>query len=648
MTIQIFPLGAGQEVGRSCIIIKIYDKTIMLDCGLHMGYNDDRRFPDFYHLINPGQRLDEVIDCMLLSHFHLDHCGALPYMSEIVGYSGPIIMTAPTRAIVPYMLEDFRRVAMEVRDNKDTKDEKQLETVPKIQFYNADHIAKCVAKFSVINLHQTVEANGLKIKSYYAGHVLGACMFLIEYKNLKVVYTGDFNSNADRHLGAAWIEKVRPDALITETTYADTLRDSKRTRERDFLKQVHETIQNGGKVLIPVFALGRAQELCILLETYWGRIKSKVPVFFAAGMTEKANFYYRLFVNWTNDKIKSSFIKNNMFEFKYIQPFDKALIKSADPMVLFATPGMLHGGLSMQVFKEWVHDEKNLLIIPGYCVEGTLGNKLLKGIKNITLDGKSYDVKMKIRNMSFSAHADAKGILQLIKHVEPKHVVFVHGDKKKMEVLREVVIDSFKLPCHMPANWEWLTLDNPEPTMSISISPKTIIHNPPTNEEKEDDAYIFSHPPKQTFKGCCFQSEKSGEINIMSMDETIVELNTLIKMMAKDNVDRLASHKLETGNCFKIADEYLKNATMMSKGNMTKKANIVLNDIKLRLNEKIKDSMNVSPQEFDTIKALVSFEMYEDFLLTNIDKFDKDDKALEANVMAYLDSLEVIISELTL
>lgn len=142
----------------------------------------------------------------------------------------------------------------------------------------------------------------------------------------------------------------------------------------------------------------------------------------------------------------------------------------------------------------------------------------------------------------------------------------------------------------MPANFEWLTIENPEPTMSISISPKTIIQNVPnTTEEKEDDTYIFSHPPKQNFKGCAFQSEKSGEINIMSLDETIVELNALIKMMAKDNVDRLASHKLETGNCFKIADEYLKNATMMSKGNTAKKANIVLNDIKLRLNEKIKE-----------------------------------------------------------
>ena len=94
-------------------------------------------------------------------------------------------------------------------------------------------------------------------------------MFLIEYNGVKVLYTGDFNSNSDRHLGAAYIEKVQPDVIITETTYATVVRDSKRTRERDFLKLVQDTIDQGGKVLIPVFALGRAQELCILLESYW-------------------------------------------------------------------------------------------------------------------------------------------------------------------------------------------------------------------------------------------------------------------------------------------------------------------------------------------------------------------------------------------
>ena len=133
-------------------------------------------------------------------------------------------------------------------------------------------------------------------------------MFLIEYNGIKVVYTGDFNSNADRHLGAAWIEKVKPHVIITESTYATTARDSKKSRERDFLKEIQETTENGGKVLVPVFALGRAQELCILVETIWNRKNNKIPVYFSAGLIEKVQFFYKLFVNWTNQKIKSSFL----------------------------------------------------------------------------------------------------------------------------------------------------------------------------------------------------------------------------------------------------------------------------------------------------------------------------------------------------
>lgn len=108
-----------------------------------------------------------------------------------------------------------------------------------------------------------------------------------------------------------------------------------------------------------------------------------------------------------------------MFEFKKVKPFDKSLIRADIPYVLFATPGMLHGGSSMQVFKEWCGDARNTLIIPGYCVEGTLGNKLLKGVKEITIDKTQYEVKMKVVNVSFSAHADAKGIINLLRNIDP-------------------------------------------------------------------------------------------------------------------------------------------------------------------------------------------------------------------------------------
>jgi integrator complex subunit 11 len=151
-------------------------------------------------------------------------------------------------------------------------------------------IKNCMKRVIAVNIHQTIKVDDeLEIKAYYAGHVLGAAMFYVKVGNESAVYTGDYNMTPDRHLGSAWIDKVRPDVLITETTYATTIRDSKRARERDFLKKVHDCVAKGGKVLIPVFALGRAQELCILVDSYWERMNLKVPVFFAAGNNNNNN-----------------------------------------------------------------------------------------------------------------------------------------------------------------------------------------------------------------------------------------------------------------------------------------------------------------------------------------------------------------------
>lgn len=286
--IKVTPLGAGQDVGRSCILLSMGGKNIMLDCGMHMGYNDERRFPDFSFIVPEGP-ITNHIDCVIISHFHLDHCGALPYMTEMVGYTGPIYMTHPTKAIAPILLEDMRKVAVERKGESN--------------FFTTQMIKDCMKKVIAVTLHQSVMVDSeLEIKAYYAGHVLGAAMFWIKVGSQSVVYTGDYNMTPDRHLGAAWIDKCKPDLLITESTYATTIRDSKRCRERDFLKKVHECVAKGGKVLIPVFALGRAQELCILLETYWERMNLKYPIYFAVGLTEKANNYYKMFITWTNQK----------------------------------------------------------------------------------------------------------------------------------------------------------------------------------------------------------------------------------------------------------------------------------------------------------------------------------------------------------
>lgn len=443
--LKVVPLGAGQDVGRSCILVSLGGKNIMFDCGMHMGYQDDRRFPDFSYISQGGGSATDVIDCLIISHFHLDHCGSLPYFTEKFGYNGPLLMTAPTRAIAPLLLEDYRKITVDRYGETD--------------FFTTPQIKACMKKVRTVAVHETVQVDEeITVKCYYAGHVLGAGMFLVTVGEQSVLYTGDYNMTPDRHLGSAWVDRCKPTILITESTYATTIRDSKRCRERDFLKKVYNCVEAGGKVLIPVFALGRAQELCILVEEFWDRMNLTVPVYFCHGLTEKATNYYKLFITWTNEKIKQTFVQRNMFEYKHIQIFDRSYMNQPGPMVVFATPGMLHSGMSLQIFKAWAGDPLNMVIMPGYCVAGTVGHKLLNGARKIDTEKGPMTVNMTVEYMSFSAHADAKGILQLIKNCQPKNVVLVHGEDRKMAFLKEKVNDQFGIPCFKPANGEQITI----------------------------------------------------------------------------------------------------------------------------------------------------------------------------------------------
>jgi Cft2 family RNA processing exonuclease len=228
-------------------------KNIMFDCGMHMGYNDSRRFPDFSFLAPTGP-YDSTIDALIVSHFHLDHSGALPHFTEQCGYNGPLIMTYPTKAIAPILLEDYRKIMVERKGEKN--------------FFTSEMIRTCMSKATAVQVHETVSLGAdFEVTAYYAGHVIGAAMFHVRVGRHSVLYTGDYNMTPDRHLGAAWVDCIRPDVLITETTYATLVRDSKKFREQDFLNRCKAAVERGGKVLIPVFALGRAQELCILVRT---------------------------------------------------------------------------------------------------------------------------------------------------------------------------------------------------------------------------------------------------------------------------------------------------------------------------------------------------------------------------------------------
>ncbi|XP_051121549.1 cleavage and polyadenylation specificity factor subunit 3-II isoform X2 [Andrographis paniculata] len=340
----------------------------------------------------------------------------------------------------------------------------------KLDFYGVCHEFFVLA-VTAVDLKQTIQVDKeLQIRAYYAGHVLGAAMFYAKVGDSAIVYTGDYNMTPDKHLGAAQIDKLQLDLVITESTYATTYRDSKYVREREFLKAVHKCVASGGKVLIPTFALGRAQELCMLLDDYWERMNLTVPIYFSAGLTLQANIYYKVLINWTSQKVKDAYAVRNAFEFKNVRSFDRSLINAAGPCVLFATPGMISGGFSLEVFKQWAPYEHNLVTLPGYCVAGTIGHKLMsaKTPTKIRLDDDvQIDVRCQIHQLSFSPHTDAKGIMDLITFLSPKHVILVHGEKPKMAALKEKIESELGMQCYYPANNEALSIPS---TLHIKVN----------------------------------------------------------------------------------------------------------------------------------------------------------------------------------
>ena len=190
-----------------------------------------------------------------ITHFHLDHAGALPWFLEKTAFRGRCFMTHATKAIYRMLISDYIRVSQYGGSDR--------------VLYNEDDLEKSMDKIETIDYHEQKEINGVRICPYVAGHVLGAAMFMVEIAGVKVLYTGDFSREEDRHLCAAEIPAMRPDVLIMESTYGTQLHEAREQRERRFTTLVNDIVTRGGRCLIPAFALGRAQELLLILDEFW-------------------------------------------------------------------------------------------------------------------------------------------------------------------------------------------------------------------------------------------------------------------------------------------------------------------------------------------------------------------------------------------
>lgn len=425
--LRITPLGSGQEVGRSCHYVEFKGKKVLLDCGIHPGYTGLDSLP-FIDEIDP-----EEVDLLLISHFHLDHCGGLPWFLEKTHFKGRVFMTHPTKAIYRWLLGDYIKVS-----NLSTEQ----------MLYTESDLERSMEKIETIHFHQEKEVQGIKFWCYNAGHVLGAAMFMIEIAGVKMLYTGDFSRQEDRHLMEAEIPSISPDILIMESTYGTHVHEKRDQREKRFTQTVHDIIRRGGRCLIPVFALGRAQELLLILDEYWNAHPElqDVPIYYASALAKKCMAVYQTYIGAMNERIRRQISISNPFVFKHISNLKS--IDSFDdigPSVVLASPGMMQSGLSRELFETWCTDRRNGVIIAGYCVEGTLAKDLMSEPDEVTaLNGQRMKRNLSIDYISFSAHCDYEQISEFVDILRPPHIVLVHGEANEMSRLKTAIIREFE------------------------------------------------------------------------------------------------------------------------------------------------------------------------------------------------------------
>lgn len=450
---QIMPIGAGNEVGRSCCILKFMGKTVMLDCGVHPAYSGIASLP-FFDEISP-----EEIDLVLITHYHLDHAAGLPFLMERTNFNpkARVFMTQPTRAIYKALLSDFVRVS------KNAPGEDSL--------YTEEDVNRTMTRIEVVDYHAEVNVNGIKFRPFYAAHVLGGAMFMVEIAGVRVLYTGDYSREEDRHLRAAEIPPFRPDVLIIESTYGVQQHESRLIREKRFTDRVARVIRQGGRVLLPVFALGRAQELLLILDEFWEANPDlrKIPIFYASAIAQRCMPVYQTYVNMMNDNVRRRFEISNPFEFKYVQNV-KGINHFEDdgPCVFMASPGMLQNGLSRELFERWCGNKQNGLVLSGYSVEGTLAKKVLTEPESFTrLDGTQAKLLCSVDYITFAAHADFKETRTFVDETKPLHCVLVHGEKNNMARLRGA------LETIHNKNGKTLDLHSPQNGQAVKIQFKT-------------------------------------------------------------------------------------------------------------------------------------------------------------------------------
>jgi KH/beta-lactamase-domain protein len=427
--VRIIGLGSFQEVGRSAILVQTPESQVLLDAGIKPTSNGDE-----YPFFEAPEFDIEKLDAVVITHSHLDHCGALPYLFKY-GYRGPVYMTEPTLYLTKLVQEDYLRVAR-----------KEGRPLP----YSEKDVATAVLHTYTLAYGEVTDiAPDIKLTLYKSGHILGGALAHLHVGEglVNIVYTGDFKFERTIMLDPADYRFPRLEVLIMETTYSgkDDVLPSRDEAAKQLVDIVAETVNRNGVVLVPVLAVGRAQEVLLALRMAMesGQLP-QIPIFIE-GMIDDVNAIHTVFPEYLNSSVSEMiFRKVNPFTAPNVHALrgeEREEVIESRPCVILATSGMLTGGPVMEYLKLLAEDERSSLVFVSYQVEGTLGRKILQGLRDLSfVDSKGRmefrKLKMSVyRVEGFSGHSDRRQLLSYLKRVSPspRKVVLNHGEKSKVK-----------------------------------------------------------------------------------------------------------------------------------------------------------------------------------------------------------------------
>ena len=466
LILKITFLGATRTVTGSNLLIETKEKKFILDCGLYQGQDKEIMLNKDQFMFHP-----EEIDFMILSHAHIDHSGRIPKL-YVDGYRGPIYATKATVDLCGIMLPDSGYIQESEIEwlNRKRKREGKHEVPP---IYTYDDAVASLSLFEKVDYQEIVQVDkNIKFRLTDAGHMLGSAVVEVwvteDGKEQKLVFTGDLGNNDIPLLREpSMVEEA--DILIMESTYGDRLHNKKEDKTKEFLDIVSETLEKGGNVVIPSFAVGRTQEILYELQKNkenddpnfrreFDEIMS-APVYVDSPLATSATEVFLKNLDCLDEFVQEDIREGRRplefpgLHFTKSVEESKELNENANKSIIISASGMCEVGRIKHHLKHNLWRSDSTILFVGYQAIGTLGRKIVDGAKKVKIFGEEIGVNANVKYIeAFSGHADKEGLLHFIESFKnrPKQIFLVHGDEEAQRSLADSIVEKFDIPVEIP------------------------------------------------------------------------------------------------------------------------------------------------------------------------------------------------------